>query len=98
MLLTEEERKLARHALGFARGRVESYRNYFVTDRAGTDGAIWMGMVEKGAATVQAGNAMTGGDDLFRLTYAGATAATDPGEKLHWEPLQPRGLAGKAGA
>lgn len=84
--LTEKERELARHALGFGCGRRESFRNHFVTDRAGPDGIIWMGMVEKGAAMVRSGSPLSGGDDIFTLTYPGATAATDYGEKLHWKP------------
>lgn len=76
------ERDMARHALGLPNRERTSYRNHFVTDREGADGRVWMRMVEKGAATVRKGSPLTGGDDLFRLTHAGAMAALNRPEKL----------------
>lgn len=79
--LTPEQRGLARHALGLTRGCGQSYRNNFVTGAGSTDYPKWLDMVAVGAAT-RTPSKMFGGDDLFRLTRAGAEAALDPGERL----------------
>jgi hypothetical protein len=83
--MTETQRELARHALGLGNGRVRSYRNHFVTGPGSTDHPHWLAMVEAGYATRRAGSELTGGDDLFMLTNAGAEEALDPGELLDRE-------------
>jgi hypothetical protein len=80
--LSPDQRDLARHALGLPNGRGQSYRNHFVTGPGSPDYDRWREMVAMGAATRRAGTELTGGDDLFRLTRAGATAALAPGETL----------------
>lgn len=82
--LTDEQRDLARHALGLSDGRRRklSYRNHFVTGEGSTDHPAWLAMVDQGHATRRAGNPLTGSDDLFWLTRAGATLALNRGEKL----------------
>lgn len=85
--LTDQQRALARHALGIE-GRRQSYRNHYVVD-AGTDHEAWCAMVEAGLARRRPGNPLTGGMDLFRLTRAGAEAAIDPGERLDPEDFPP---------
>jgi hypothetical protein len=81
-MMTPEQRRLARHALGLARGRKLSYRNHFVTGKGSPDHPAWAQMVEAGHAWRNAGNELTGGADLFGLTLKGARAALEPGESL----------------
>jgi hypothetical protein len=82
--MEDEHRELARHALGLSDGRRRkvTYRNHFVTGQGSDDHAPWMAMVEAGHAIRRYGNPLTGGDDLFRLTRAGAELALNRGEKL----------------
>lgn len=80
--LTPEQRELARHALGLDGRHSQSWRDHFVTGPGSSDYDRWQEMVATGAATRRAGNQLTGGDDLFLLTRAGALAALDPGETL----------------
>lgn len=81
--MSPEQRRLARHALGLTDSRRKvSYRNHFVTGEGSTDYEAWKAMVAAGHATRRAGNALTGGDDLFRLTRTGAQLALNRGEKL----------------
>jgi hypothetical protein len=87
--MTSQQKELARHALGLTRNRV-SFRNHFVTGEGGPDHAIWMEMVAAGQATRRAGNELTGGDDLFRLTRVGAGAALNPRERLCPEDFPPQ--------
>ncbi|TGQ19150.1 MAG: hypothetical protein E5V67_22815 [Mesorhizobium sp.] len=91
--MTPVQRDLARHALGLDGRRKESYRNYFVTGEGSTDHPHWLAMVEAGYATRRSGSILTGGDDFFRLTRAGADLALDPGESLNtveFSPVQPQ--------
>lgn len=80
--MTPEQRRLARHALGLDGLRTRSYRNHFVTGPGATDHPAWMQMERDGLAWRRAGNEMTGDDDLFGLTPAGARAALEQGETL----------------
>jgi hypothetical protein len=76
------QRDLARHALGLPNKQRKSYRNHFVTGEGCNDHGEWMALVERGFAWRQKGSQLTGGDDLFRLTAEGASAALDPLECL----------------
>jgi hypothetical protein len=78
--LTPIQRDLARHALGLPNASRRNYRNYFVTGPGSDDYDNWCEMVTAGYATRRAGSPLTGGDDLFKLTEAGARAALDPRE------------------
>lgn len=80
--LTAQQRDLARHALGLDGRRKQSYRNRFVTGPESIDHPAWMQMLADGFARRLDGNQLTGGDDLFWLTAAGARAALGPGETL----------------
>lgn len=82
MGMTNDQKNLARHALGLPNKRHQSYRNRFVTGTGSDDWGAWDDMVAKGFAWRRKGSPLTGGDDLFRLTREGATAALIPGEKL----------------
>ncbi len=80
--MTPRQLDLARHALGLPNKRRQSYRNHFVTGDWSVDYGDWQAMVAAGLARRRAGNALTGGDDLFWLTKEGATAALKRGERL----------------
>lgn len=80
--MTPEQIELARHALGLGNGRLVSYRNHFVTGPGHSDYDNWTAMVASHMATRRKGSALTGGDDIFYLTPAGAKAALKRGERL----------------
>ncbi len=84
--MTPHQIDLARHALGLnGRGR-RSYRNHFVAGLGHTDYADWQAMVAEGVAIRIDGKRLSfGGDDMFKLTRAGAEAALLPGESLDSE-------------
>lgn len=84
-ILTAEQKDLARHALGLPNRSRKSYRNHFVTGAGSDDYEAWTDLVAKGLATRRAGNPITGGDDLFRLTRRGAQAALNIRETLDLE-------------
>lgn len=83
-----EQIELARHALGLPNRRNTSYRNYFVTGDGSADYPHWMSMVNAGFAARRRGGQLTGGDDIFRLTRAGADRALKRGERLDPEDFQ----------
>ena len=86
--MTDEQRLLARHALGLPNRNNRSYRNRFVTgpgsdEHPNSDHDHWMAMVAAGLAWRRDGKKLPfGGDDLFGLTLAGATAAKRRNEGL----------------
>lgn len=80
--MTPHQRKLARHALGLPNSRRKSYRNHFVASEGHDDFQCWMAMRSAGFAKHRKGNSITGGDDVFWLTLAGALAALEPRESL----------------
>jgi len=73
--LPAAELHILRHALGVGDGGLErSYRNHFVTGEGGADHQHCMALVTRGYMVQRAGNAITGGDDLFTVTAAGREA------------------------
>ncbi|BCH12007.1 hypothetical protein MesoLj131c_62650 [Mesorhizobium sp. 131-3-5] len=80
--MTPVQKNLARHALGLDGRHKQTWRNHFVTGEGSTDYPHWVAMVEAGWATRRTGSVLTGGDDLFRLTRAGAELAVKRGEAL----------------
>ena len=84
--LPPAELQILRHALGVGEGGLECiYRNHFVTGKGGSDHRHCMALVERGYMAQRAGNAITGGDDLFMVTDAGRAAVqehTPPPPKL----------------
>lgn len=88
IVLTPEQRDLARHALGLPNKRRRSYRNRFVTF-GGPNHDVWMAMVAMGAARRCAATELTGGGDFFWLTPDGAAAALETREKLCPEDFPP---------
>ncbi|MER9056481.1 hypothetical protein [Mesorhizobium sp. M0910] len=81
--MTPVQRDLARHAIGLDGRHKQSFRNHFVTGEGSADHPHWLAMVESGHATRRRCSILTGGDDLFRLTRAGAELVLDPGESLN---------------
>lgn len=75
---------ILRHALGTGEGgRRPTYRNYFVTGEGSIDYLLCTQLVVLGYMTRVAGNAATGGDDVFYVTDAGRAAARpSPAPKL----------------
>lgn len=63
---------ILQHSLGldeFARG--VPYRNHFCTGPGSDDYAKCLALVERGLMTRSKGNAITGGNDVFRVTDTG---------------------------
>ena len=66
---------ILQHSLGLDQyGRGTFYRNHFVTGEGSKDHADCMALVASGFMTVRAGNALSGGGDVFRVTDAGKAA------------------------
>jgi hypothetical protein len=78
--MTQEQRRLARHALGLRGNNKKSYRNRYLVSATTSVIHPWWGMVHQGLA-VQ-GDSKTSKMVLYHLTYAGALLALDPGETL----------------
>lgn len=82
-MITNSQKKMARHALGLPNNKRTSSRNRFVCPDADPH---WCNMVENGLATVRKGETLPFGDSAcFYLTRAGAEAALEPREKLSRE-------------
>ncbi len=82
--MTEQQRQLARHALGLPNKNNTTYRNHYCTG-SGDDGhAEWEDLVSCGLAIKRTSD-LWGGDDMFHLTLAGALLARDPKEHLSRE-------------
>lgn len=79
--MTPAQIELARHALGLPNKRRQSYRNHYVVG-PGKDFDEWQAMVGEGNARTHSGSVLSGGDPIFWLTKAGATAALKSGERL----------------
>lgn len=81
-MLTDRQRELARHALGFPNARNQSYRNHFCVPAGCDDHAEWEKMVTAGYAVKRSPSDLTGGDDLFHMTIKGALLARNTEEHL----------------
>lgn len=82
--MTSEQRKLARHALGFPNTLKTSYRNHYCIGKGGNGYGDWEAMVAAGEAVKHTGPHW-GGDDMFYLTLKGGLAAREPKEHLSRE-------------
>ncbi len=83
--MTPDQRQLARHALGLTNRDANkvSYRNHFCAGLHHVDYGEWCRMVDAGLAIrFHRSGVPFGGDDLFKLTLAGARAALYPRERL----------------
>lgn len=80
--MNEEQRELARHALGLnTRNRV-SYRNRFIASECHDDYENWMWMVNWGYAKYRDEPKSIGGSRYFYLTREGAEQVLVKGESL----------------
>ncbi|WP_235841803.1 hypothetical protein [Cereibacter johrii] len=80
--MSQHQIELARHALGLPNRRKQSYRSHFVTGPDAPDYDAWEAMVADGFAKKFRGGQLSGGDPVFILTFEGATAALERGERL----------------
>jgi hypothetical protein len=63
---------ILQHSLGVNQyGQGNQYRNHFVTSKGSKDYDGCMELVARGLMTRRAGNALSGGDDVFFVTPAG---------------------------
>jgi hypothetical protein len=85
--MTEKQRDMARHALGFPNKLNTSYRNHYCIGRGGDDYEDWEAMVVAGEAVKRTGPHW-GGDDMFHLTLKGGLVARDTKEHLSREDTQ----------
>ena len=93
--MTDEQREIMRHALGLNRGRGD-YRNHFVTGLGSTDYADCEALVAAGMMSKRAGNALSGGDDIYRVTDAGRAALKASNVKISGVGTASAGLPGSA--
>ncbi|HDS1082321.1 TPA: hypothetical protein QDZ62_000121 [Stenotrophomonas maltophilia] len=94
-VLTTDALHVLRHALGIGEaGTDREYRNYFVTGDGSADHELCSGLVAAGMMVRRAGNALSGGDDVFTVTASGRAAAVAeappirPGQRRYQAYLQ----------
>lgn len=91
-MLTAEQKKLARHALGLdnpdARGK--SYRNRYFAPIIGNETTEWHRMKDAGYAGIMSGPKGVSTGPMFYLTEAGARLALNNGESLCAEDFPPQ--------
>jgi hypothetical protein len=85
--MTDNQRKLARHALGFPNKKNTSYRNRFCTGPGCNDYEEWKAMVAQGDAVERTGP-LWGGDSMFYLTLKGALSVREPTEHISREDAE----------
>lgn len=86
--MSQRMRFAARHALGLPNKRRQTYRNHFVAGEGHADWHDWMLMVAAGLATKHRPGVLSGGDDVFTLTRAGAEMALHNRERLDPEDFK----------
>ena len=69
--VTDKQREILRHALGFGRRTRPGWRNYFVTGPGSDDYADCEALVAAGLMTKRSGGPLSGGDPVYRVTDAG---------------------------
>ena len=80
--MTDDQIDLGRHALGLPNRKRISYRNHFCAGPGHLDYFNWLEMTTLGYAIRRKGSELSGGDDVFLLTFKGASECVLPGEKL----------------
>lgn len=81
--LTPDQLHVLRHALGIGEaGTGRQYRNHFVTGAGTADHSLCTGLVEAEMMARHAGNALSGGDDVFTVTERGRAAAVAEAEPV----------------
>lgn len=86
--LSDNQRELVRHAIGFDGRHKQSYRNHFVTGPGSVNYDDWMDMVTKGLAHRGPPSPLTGGDDLFWVTRDTALSVREKDEHLSRDFLE----------
>lgn len=86
MHLTDEQRRLARHALGLPNDMRRSYRNRFSAPPGTTCRPAWDDMAAKGYATLDVSVGLNLG--LFHLTVEAAEFVLEPRESLDPEDFR----------
>ena len=86
LTLTDEQKKVARHALGLPNKNNTSYRNHFCAGPGHADYETWMKMVAQRDA-IRLTGPHWGGDDMFLLTWKGALQARRPKEHISREDM-----------
>ena len=71
MDVTDKQRDILRHALGFGRRTRPGWRNHFVTGPGSDDYADCEALVAAGLMTKRSGGPLSGGDPVYRVTDAG---------------------------
>jgi len=69
--VTDKQREILRHALGFGRRTRPGWRNHFVTGPGSDDYADCEALVAAGLMTKRSGGPLSGGDPVYRVTDAG---------------------------
>lgn len=85
MNLSQRERELIRHCVGFDGRNKTTYRNHFVIAPGCTDYDTWVSLASRGPAHHRSGEAMgalSGGQDCFWVTRAAALAVRNRDEHL----------------
>lgn len=84
-MLTPNQLRLARHALGLPNDRNRSYRNRYYVSPGGPAMRDFMAMQKGGLAVIES----DGANAFCYLTRAGAEVALEPGESLCPEDFPP---------
>jgi hypothetical protein len=85
--LTDEQLKVARHALGLPNKKRMSYRNHFCAGPGHADYETLMQMVAQRDA-IRVTGSQWGGDDMFYMTWKCALKARAPNEHLSREDCE----------
>lgn len=87
------ELEILQHSIGADQyGRTSGDRNYFITGAGSRDYPVCMDLVGRGLMRRTPGNAITGGDDVFRVTDEGRTFVRQNSEvdpRRDWLVLAP---------
>lgn len=85
--MNNQQRELARHALGLPNRDRESYRNHYCAEPGGDGYQDWLDMARAGLARKRT-RGIDVGLDTFHLTLRGAILAIDPGEDISQEDMR----------
>lgn len=85
--ISNNQRDMMRHALGFPNPGNVSYRNHFCLGAGGDGYSEWDDLVQKGLA-IKRTSSLCGGDDFFHLTLEGALMVRDAKEHLSREDTE----------
>ena len=72
--ISDKQRDILRHALGFGRRTRPGWRNHFVTGPGSDEYTDCEALVAAGLMTKRSGGPLSGGDPVYRVTDAGMDA------------------------